>query len=606
MAFTLSLDAMRSKWRQIGTWFVVFYLVSVSLSFHRELSNYINIFGITDDISILDDATIKPAHQEHQQALPESPLHRFAYNRTLFYRNGPPMIVILAGPHKSASSSLQDFFVNLIGKRTSIHATNNSTTTATSSSTKENLEATSSKKELYYYRPQEEPHPLLQNWVWPVEIREEYQTHMGSHFHDMLRRHRKFYAIFASYISRQRTRGWFRGKSKQWEPVAKRYFQELLKHAYDNEKVQGDQTTINNNLLIASETFDSTNRHLVQEKDKKTNDKGTSTTPIAATIPTGEELHVPPESKITIDRLLEVLPSSPSNHTKEDELEVCIHYRTPRINHVISLWHQRPRALTLREFLEDPNSRVESLYQSNPLALALQYVTKGIRVTLVDMTGVSKYYESITKESNAPAVVVPSFGSDTTAVNTTIIEGLHAVVACEVMLLGKTVCDKHHRLYIPNLQGSFNAQVNKKHDPFERQLTTNQLEQIDTVIRTYDCEVWKYLQTYQSMGLFRVLHPQKSLFDDCYRDSNSGNNNNNNNEISFLDTLKKVSEIASEDNGIPRRHSSRQAKALRTKKQGQQLRKEGVGNLKHKRRRRRRKDKANMERMKNNRDSVMV
>eukprot|EP00536_Pseudo-nitzschia_multiseries_P007542 jgi/Psemu1/305003/fgenesh1_kg.178_\ len=65
--------------------------------------------------------------------------------------------------------------------------------------------------------------------------------------------------------------------------------------------------------------------------------------------------------------------------------------------------------------------------------------------------------------------------------------------------------------------------TNKKGDPNERDVTDDELREIDRLLSTYDCDVWKYLQPYISKGTLRFLYPSKTLFAACNnRDDGDG------------------------------------------------------------------------------------
>jgi hypothetical protein len=180
------------------------------------------------------------------------------------------------------------------------------------------------------------------------------------------------------------------------------------------------------------------------------------------------------------------------------------------------------------------------LYQLNSLGLAMQFVRKGIKTTIVDMAGVS---ENESKES--------ILGESKDDANNTIVGGLQGVVACDVLRLGRNngdLCDGHSRLHLPSYDRPI-VHENKRRERFPRDLTQTQLEEIDRVLKDYDCCVWKHLKKYQSKGILRVLYPSEHRFETC--------NPERSRDISFPDTLEKMTEIASQDNSIPVRIKSK-------------------------------------------------
>ena len=74
-------------------------------------------------------------------------------------------------------------------------------------------------------------------------------------------------------------------------------------------------------------------------------------------------------------------------HLLPDTLDIF--YQTPWIEHWISVWHQMENVITFQEFLA---TNAKEIYIVNPLlALALQFVWKGLKMTIVNMAGASAY-----------------------------------------------------------------------------------------------------------------------------------------------------------------------------------------------------------------------
>ena len=112
--------------------------------------------------------------------------HDFSYDRETWDKNRP-RIAILAGPHKTASTTLQQFFVELAGLTVPVKNTTQ--------------EATSSKFQTPMYPNTE--------WVWPIGVKSEYEDE----FRTM--RNRKFYASMTSLLSGRRQMFFFpHGKCK--------------------------------------------------------------------------------------------------------------------------------------------------------------------------------------------------------------------------------------------------------------------------------------------------------------------------------------------------------------------------------------------------------
>jgi hypothetical protein len=314
------------------------------------------------------------------------------------------------------------------------------------------------------------------------------------------------------------------------------YFRQLLGRAWNNSGKQ---------IIIAAEGFDAIVVGLANERHDAS--RRVSTTADSEKR-NGEDLHVADDAPGMIDRLLDVLPfdHATSLQRKYSFTEFHIHYRTPRVGHLISIWHEQARGHTLREFLQNPEKRKLCLYQSNSLGLALQFARTGIRTTLVDMAGVLEKQSSLEIPSDR-ASKGPGNKTHTAAIDDedafTVIAGLQGVVACDVLRLTH-LCDEHSRLYLQGYNRSVEYE-NKKRDRLSRDLTEEQLSEMDRVLEEYDCGVWRHLQKYQSRGSLRFLYPSKNLLSNCnFRETNEE-------DLSFLDAMKKVTEIASRDNGIP-------------------------------------------------------
>jgi len=153
---------------------------------------------------------------------------------------------------------------------------------------------------------------------------------------------------------------------------------------------------------------------------------------------------------------------------------------------------------TLREFLLDPKT-IQNLYQTNSLALALQYARKGIRTTLIDMKGA---YERQPDTADNDNVTEHGFG------------GLPGIVACDILRMDRDgLCDVSGRLHVSDYDPR--TSKNMARDRWPRELTDQQLEEMDELMREYDCGVWEHLARYQSEGLVRILYPSKGLFESC-------------------------------------------------------------------------------------------
>jgi len=473
---------------------------------------------ITKASSLSTEKSVDRKKPKPSAAVADSGVRDFSYNHENWQR--PPRIVILAGPHKTASTTLQTFLVNIAGRTISVEK-------EVRTSVNNNGLVT-----IDVFRP----HPDVTDWVWPLGVPEEYEE-------TLFRRSKnpaKFFAPLAAFCSGRRFRIFFGIERLQAhkmgdpnEDIAE-YYRSLFRVPLSEGK----------NIVLGAEAMDSAMRDLARAKTMALSDEGEST-------------HVAESSSQMIDILLNVFPwqhrnehlgntakasasssssvSSPDKHAllpNLEDMEVHIHYRSPRIDHVISIWHQNTHGETLRHFVQEMGSQDPPiLYQSNSLALALQFVRKGIKTTIVDMVGVSEHEASLVESDK-----LDSTGE-------TIVGGIRGVVACDILRIGNGLCDDQSRMRLPGYKHPPQDQ-NIKDDKRVRNLTEEQLMEIDRVFNEYDCGVWQHLQKYQNRGLLRILYPSQNLFASC-------NPHGKNRDVSFRETLEKAAAIAMQDNGIP-------------------------------------------------------
>jgi len=103
---------------------------------------------------------------------------------------------------------------------------------------------------------------------------------------------------------------------------------------------------------------------------------------------------IEPNLSSLYDKILKTLPWNQSGQLvsgSDNDVTVVVKYRTPRINHVISLWHQCcMRQMNFHEYImrlatkKDPLAIIDSLYLTKVL------LAKGANVVLVDLAGVKK------------------------------------------------------------------------------------------------------------------------------------------------------------------------------------------------------------------------
>ena len=428
--------------------------------------------------------------------------HDFAYDRERWERNSA-RFVVLAGPHKTASSTLQAFFYQIACQRVNVS----------------NRNATKS-------RSFDAPHPAVTDWVWPT----------GRKFS----RNYKFYktvgALISGRFAKREFESWYIRDIPKADMETRKagvvdYFRSLFRKPWEEGK----------NIVIGSEEFDSLVSLLRH----------------GPLVGVGEELHVASSSSGMIDNLLNLLPWDSTTSTAAlsdgnqngngngnaripplqlEDIEVQINLRTPRISHVISIWHEKGYKKSLQKFLLYTNVGFY-LYQINSLGLALQFARKGIKTTIIDMAGVrEKELRESTEQTNRVE------GNE-------IIGGLEGVVACDILRLGKyndndknknnttAFCDDYNRLHLPGYVKDV-MQHNVKVDKQSRDMTEEQLEEIDSIINKLDCSIWKYLKKYQASGTLRILYPSENLLGTCNPEGI------NDKDVSYLESFLNVQNVA--------------------------------------------------------------
>lgn len=413
-------------------------------------------------------------------------------------------IVILAGPHKTASTTLQDFFSTLSHQSVQV-----------------NVNTKLKKGESWYT-----PHSSNTEWVFPVGVRTEYgdsssETLMTGSRMRTPQHIEKFYAILASFVSGRRIGMYFpewKGNGGIWDENISEYREKVLDYFRTLMRPPWEE---GKNIVIAAEAFDTVVESLVVQDNKGSR---------------GEALHVADDSSLMLDLLLNIFPFDANDNDdslKLEDFEVHVNFRTPRTTHLISIWHQLGKQ-TLRTFL--CGQTVYNLYQINTLGLALQYVRKGIPVTILDMIGVREKEDRETEEeSNRSLRTNSKFPRDWTVVG-----GLRGIVGCEILRMDD-FCDDTSKLHLPDYEEREDRNV--KGDKRDKNLTEGQLEEIGRLLDAYDCSVWQHLQKYREKGLLRILHPSEHLFETCHPGKDK--------DISFRDTLEQIRDISWQENGIP-------------------------------------------------------
>jgi len=187
---------------------------------------------------------------------------------------------------------------------------------------------------------------------------------------------------------------------------------------------------------------------------------------------------------ILLNRILHGMPWNSYDDTgtrlegSNDVITVVVHFRAPRVEHLISLWHQCCMdTMSFRNYLTIyVKSRKNALHSLNSLGLAEAFLEADLQVTLLDMSGIS------------------SRGYDTSN-----------VVACDVLdadcTVNKTVVGDPTPPSIRNVKDHSHGG------------TDSQLEQMDQIIKNYDCS----FQNIFNHENLTILYAEEltNIFDDC-------------------------------------------------------------------------------------------
>jgi hypothetical protein len=412
----------------------------------------------------------------------------------------PPKVVILAGPHKTGSTSLQVCMVDW---------TNNYRQAERQKQQRQQQQETLQRNNRQRKQRGRSPLPppatptsdlILPNWSWPAPHEQTLETANALHTNTE-KAHTNAEKAFSALLKGPH------------QPQIYNLFRQAMAQAWNG--------TWSNKIVYGSEIFD-----YILHLDNY-----------------GRKTKVQWE-KEAMERILGVLPTTPTNSTTivtppppPQDIEVVIVYRSPRIYHLRSLWHQIRGNETFTEFLTtavSPNSRSLPRYAHvlDPLGLAHQFLKlpqshtlHTIRTTIIDLSGLP---------------------TNTGGTN------LCHVVACEIMR--DVECTDDHRIVslIDNdddtnnsstkpkrhdiSQQSFNkrsrdgeveggghgsqVKVDRQYDP---SMTNEQWTAIDTVMNEYDCSWQHTVEVYAATSTtgrsdshtsFRILH-QQDVFSTC-------------------------------------------------------------------------------------------
>jgi hypothetical protein len=193
-----------------------------------------------------------------------------------------------------------------------------------------------------------------------------------------------------------------------------------------------------------------------------------------------------------MDAILNILPwnvSGTSRTLEEDDVEVVLVHRTPRVKHLISVWHQmRMRNETFRNYLLKrvlPHARFV-----DGLGVAQQFLGRNIRTTILDMNGMQETYGNRTNICH--------------------------IVACDILQTEECTEDTHRLKFLvsnPSLDKS-DVPQNIIADEGAMDLTAKEVDAINSIMIEYDCGYRDSLVGFHEGGMLRYMYSD-DVFYNC-------------------------------------------------------------------------------------------
>lgn len=197
-------------------------------------------------------------------------------------------------------------------------------------------------------------------------------------------------------------------------------------------------------------------------------------------------------SSFLMDTILSILPWNSSKTTRKlnpDDVEVVLVHRTPRVKHLISVWHQERigkesfRSYLMRRVL--PHARY-----MDALGVAQQFLRRNFRTTILDLNGVTETYGNRTNTCH--------------------------VIACDILQTEKCTDDTHRLKSLaskPHLDISDRPQ-NERSNKGAMDVTARELDVIDNIMTEYDCGFRDSLVRFHNRSLLRFLY-NDNIFSRC-------------------------------------------------------------------------------------------
>jgi len=407
-----------------------------------------------------------------------------------------PRIVILAGPHKTASTTIQEFIVSLtctfIATPPATITGVNMTVDVTVKNRQTKLNRYSKKTDVQYCSR----HPARNNdWIWPIGVRGAYAALVDSKFEFAPM---KYYAPLARIVTGRRIheslpklRTILKEDAADAEHQYHQHIQEVV-HFFRQifrQAVWGDNSDHENannsnrrqphkNLVMGAEDLDGLIMELAMHnqnddrmrihnntiKNTIKNNNNNNNNEDEDEDASWKQVHLAKGAPAMIEQLLDFFPREQEDgpFVQLEDFEVHLNLRIPRYKHIVSTWSQvggtAKCKTTLREFLMMRNSArdrherrqghthaksvhrdVASLYYVNTLAAALQYVHYGIKTTIVDMQGVTERQQQ-QQQQQPPQRSQQGEDNDeedsSSSPHYEIIGGLEGVIACDILRIG--------------------------------------------------------------------------------------------------------------------------------------------------------------------------
>mmetsp|Transcript_33138 Transcript_33138/g.80474 ORF Transcript_33138/g.80474 Transcript_33138/m.80474 type:complete len:435 (+) Transcript_33138:119-1423(+) len=209
-------------------------------------------------------------------------------------------------------------------------------------------------------------------------------------------------------------------------------------------------------------------------------------------------------SRFIVEDILSMLPANESDFYDltgfhrylrpfdlQKDLEVVVNYRTPRVSHLRSMWHQKEakdesfRGMSFREFLGVFRPEIRAGYfPIDSLGLAIKFLRYGLKTTIIDLSGMKKENRS----------------------------DLCHVIACKIM---KAPCTQSGRLAtVPKTD--LEIRRNERPDPSSGlNMTSEEMAKVEKIMFLYECGLKEELRAYENKKQLKVLFRQHGFLDGC-------------------------------------------------------------------------------------------